>query len=128
MDRFRRLTGTLMLLSALNTPRSPKCMTPVSGVSSPAMHRSSVDLPHPDGPSTATNSPGSIDKELDSSPVPSGNRQLTLESVRPTPELDSLYIERNQSYEMSSRPGGGGIAKLRSSHRPTAISQIMEAI
>ena len=36
--------------------------TPDPGFSSPATSRSKVDLPQPDGPSSATNSPGSIDQ------------------------------------------------------------------
>ena len=40
--------------------RSPATSTtPPSGSSSPAMHASSVDFPEPDGPMTATSSPGS---------------------------------------------------------------------
>ena len=38
--------------------RSPYSTRPESGVSNPSSIRSSVDLPAPDGPVTATNSPG----------------------------------------------------------------------
>ena len=38
---------------------SPRSRTvPSSGLSSPAASPSTVDFPHPDGPSSATNSPG----------------------------------------------------------------------
>ena len=47
---------------------------PRSGCSSPAMMRSSVDLPQPDGPSRAKNSPVSIRSETPASAVTAPNR------------------------------------------------------
>ena len=45
-------------LSSMPASDSPAMTTsPSSGTSSPATRLSSVDLPHPDGPITATNSP-----------------------------------------------------------------------
>ena len=47
---------------------------PDVAVSSPAIVRSSVVFPHPDGPSSAKNSPSSIDRSSESSAVtPPGN-------------------------------------------------------
>ena len=49
--------------SDLPTSDSPaSTISPSVGVSSPATRLSSVDLPQPDGPMTATNSPGFISK------------------------------------------------------------------
>src|SRR4030095_6970264 len=46
--------------STLSTTRPPIEMWPSVCVSSPAMMRSSVDLPQPDGPSSTMNSPSAI--------------------------------------------------------------------
>src|SRR4051794_32634711 len=51
---LRRCTGT----SVMSAP--PTRMRPASGVSKPAIMRSVVVLPHPDGPSRAKNSPAAI--------------------------------------------------------------------
>jgi hypothetical protein len=45
---------------ALVTTRPPMRMSPLLTVSRPAIMRSSVDLPHPEGPTSTTNSPSSI--------------------------------------------------------------------
>ncbi|MDT4884476.1 hypothetical protein FQZ97_1206220 [compost metagenome] len=50
-----RFTGSAVVMSSPSMKRLP----PVIG-SSPAMQRSSVDLPQPDGPTRTTNSPLSI--------------------------------------------------------------------
>src|ERR1700730_14666874 len=42
------------------TTRSPMRISPEVMFSSPAIIRSSVDLPHPDGPTSTTNSPSAI--------------------------------------------------------------------
>src|SRR4249920_381332 len=42
-------------------------MAPVVGASSPEIRRSSVDLPHPDGPSSATNEPEAMSSSMPSS-------------------------------------------------------------
>ena len=44
------------------TSRPPMRMVPAVGVSSPAIRRSVVDLPQPDGPSSTTKEPGSASK------------------------------------------------------------------
>lgn len=57
---------------------SPSSVTvPLSGVSKPAMMRSSVVLPQPDGPSRAKNSPCPISSETPSSAVTSPNLRVT---------------------------------------------------
>src|SRR3982751_5374616 len=52
--------------------------SPVSAVSSPAMTRSSVDLPLPLGPSSAVNEPLPTPIDTSSSAVKSPNRFVTL--------------------------------------------------
>ena len=44
------------------TTRSPMLMVPPVISSSPAMDRSAVDLPHPDGPTSTMNSPSAISR------------------------------------------------------------------
>ena len=39
-------------------------MLPLSGFISPAIRESRVDLPHPEGPTTAVNSPGARENEI----------------------------------------------------------------
>ncbi|MQY20931.1 hypothetical protein NRB20_40400 [Nocardia sp. RB20] len=51
----------------------PTATAPEDGRSSPAARRSSVDLPQPEGPTTATNSPRRTDSDTeDSAVVPVG--------------------------------------------------------
>ena len=53
---------------------APACSTvPVVWMSSPAMARSSVVLPHPDGPRKHTNSPSRTSSEMSASAVNSPN-------------------------------------------------------
>ena len=54
MAMSRSFGGTLL------TTRLPMLISPAVMFSSPAIIRSSVDLPHPDGPTSTTNSPSSI--------------------------------------------------------------------
>jgi hypothetical protein len=44
------------------TTRSPIEIVPAVISSSPAMDRSAVDFPHPDGPTSTTNSPSAISR------------------------------------------------------------------
>ncbi len=55
-------------------------MVPAVGSSKPAMQRSSVVLPQPDGPSSEKNSPSRISAETPSSAVTSPNRFSTVQS------------------------------------------------
>src|SRR5882724_7063112 len=52
-------TGTFRRALASNSVRPSTAMTPSSGISSPAMQRSVVVLPQPEGPSKVKNVPGS---------------------------------------------------------------------
>ena len=54
---------------------------PLSGTSSPAMIRSSVDLPEPDGPSSAVSDPSGISSETSSSATKSPNVLVTARTV-----------------------------------------------
>ena len=62
MPMARCSTGTLMRALASNRRRSSTAITPSSGVSSPAMQRSVVVLPQPEGPSSVKNVPVSSAK------------------------------------------------------------------
>ena len=46
------------------TSRPPRMTTPVDGCTSPATSRKMVDLPQPDGPTKATNSPSAMRKDV----------------------------------------------------------------
>ena len=46
------------------TSRPPRITTPVDGCTSPATSRKMVDLPQPDGPTKATNSPSAMRKDV----------------------------------------------------------------
>ncbi len=59
MERPRLAGGTLVM----STP-SIRIGPPVTS-SSPAIRRSSVDLPQPDGPTKTTNSPSSMSRSID---------------------------------------------------------------
>jgi hypothetical protein len=54
MAMSRSFGGTLL------TVRSPMRISPAEMVSSPAIMRSSVDFPQPDGPTRMTNSPSAM--------------------------------------------------------------------
>ena len=62
MPTARRSTGTLTRFAASNRARPSTEMMPSSGVSSPAMQRSVVVLPQPEGPSSVKNVPASSSK------------------------------------------------------------------
>src|SRR5690606_9793598 len=65
--RFSGGTITFCLPSVEYTTLPLTSISPASGVSSPAIHRSMVVLPHPLGPSSDTKSPGSISNDTSSS-------------------------------------------------------------
>jgi hypothetical protein len=62
------------------TSRSPMRIVPAVGVSRPAMRRSVVDLPHPEGPSSTTNEPGSAANVMPSRARDSPQRLATFSS------------------------------------------------
>src|SRR6266508_2126929 len=64
------------------TSRPPTTMCPPDASSSPAIMRSSVDLPHPDGPTSTMNSPSSIRSDTSSTAVtPPSNTFVTPSST-----------------------------------------------
>ena len=67
MPKSRLLGGRAEML------RPPCSMRPVVWMSSPAMARSSVVLPQPEGPRKQTNSPSVISSEMSSSAVNAPN-------------------------------------------------------
>src|SRR5690606_28679258 len=71
----RSATGRSVMSLPLNET------APMSGKSSPAMMRSSVVLPDPDGPSSARNSPGRASRLTLSSATKSPKRLVMPESV-----------------------------------------------
>ncbi len=56
-----------VLLRPVNSGLSPMPIVPSVGEISPASIRSRVVLPHPDGPSSTTNSPGATSRSVGSS-------------------------------------------------------------
>ena len=74
--RVRRRRTLPASVSVTTVP--PSAIRPSSGRSSPAISDSSVDLPAPLGPSTASTSPSSsVDVELDAALHPRGRRRRT---------------------------------------------------
>src|SRR5262245_38954772 len=91
--------------------RSPLMrISPRSGRSNPAMIRSNVDLPHPDGPTTTRNSPSGI---FISMPERTGRRPKLLQI--PTSSSEAM---RRRSCSALERAGGeaGGDTTLKQQH------------
>src|SRR6185295_7729805 len=57
---------------AVAAPPSPHATRPLDGTLNPAMMRNAVDLPHPEGPSSDTNSPGRTSRSRPSSATTAG--------------------------------------------------------
>ena len=64
------------------TRRPPMWISPAEMSSSPAISRSSVDLPQPDGPTSTTNSPVAMCRSM---PRSTGDRAVALAHV---PDVD----------------------------------------
>src|SRR5438477_5567867 len=60
-----------------STRRSPKRISPASTAAKPAISRSSVVLPQPDGPSSVNSSPSAISSEMRSTAVVLAKRLVT---------------------------------------------------
>src|SRR5437773_7932253 len=60
-----------------STRRSPKRISPASTSAKPAISRSSVVLPQPDGPSSVNSSPSAISREMRSTAVVLAKRLVT---------------------------------------------------
>src|SRR4051794_400849 len=69
------------LASTSLTTRSPMVMVPAVGSSSPAIMRSAVDFPHPDGPSNTSKSSSATSRERSSTAVTPSNRFDTWSSA-----------------------------------------------
>src|SRR6266567_7555645 len=67
-----------------STRSPPMRISPALGRSRPAIIRSSVVLPHPDGPSSTKNSPSRMDRSTPSTAWKSPNRLLRPRSSTPT--------------------------------------------
>src|SRR2546423_3377099 len=80
-------------------------MRPSFGVSKPAISLSSVVLPQPDGPSSAKNSPRSIDKNTRSTAVTAPNRLLA--------PLISRSAIPGSAAGLHAGPGAGAGALIR---------------
>ena len=84
MPMSRRLAG----MSVMSRPSSRT--RPESSRSSPASERSAVVLPQPEGPSSATSSPGARSSDRPSSALTSPNRRRSSTSWTRTPARDGL--------------------------------------
>src|SRR3954452_7685246 len=90
--------------------------SPTSGVSSPAITRSSVDLPLPLGPSSAVREPLATSTETSSSATKSPKRLVTLRASIATsflPRLDHRHQRERQDRERGQEHGGGVCPRLR---------------
>ena len=84
MPMSRRLAG----MSVMSRPSTRT--RPESSRSSPASERSAVVLPQPEGPSSATSSPGARSSERPSSALTSPKRRRSSTSCTRTPARDGL--------------------------------------
>ena len=79
MSRLAAGTGAMSLPSTVTVP--------LSAVSNPARIRSAVVLPQPDGPSSATSSPGAISSDSPFSARTAPNDRLTSRRLTGAPPL-----------------------------------------
>src|SRR2546423_12867552 len=93
-------------------------MRPSFGVSKPAISLSSVVLPQPDGPSSAKNSPRSIDKNTRSTAVTAPNRLLA--------PLISRSAIPGSAAGLHAGPGAGAGALIRARSRQVDIKQLFQ--
>src|SRR5436305_15242926 len=93
-------------------------MRPSFGVSKPAISLSSVVLPQPDGPSSAKNSPRSIDKNTRSTAVTAPNRLLA--------PLISRSAIPGSAAGLHAGPGAGAGALIRARSRQVDIKQLLQ--
>ena len=95
---------------ARSRPRSR--MRPASGASKPATRRSSVDLPEPEPPSSARNSPGATSR-LSPSSASTAPKRFSTRSTRSngasaTPRQRPA-LKRDHSRERARSTAGGGV-------------------
>src|SRR3990172_2612787 len=90
------------------TPCPPIRISPAVGRSSPAMIRSKVVFPHPDGPRRTRNSPSLLDRSTTPTPRTSPNPLLTpLASTIATAALDQPLL-----FPFGKDPLAGGVRFL----------------
>src|ERR1700716_1805800 len=94
-------------------------MRPWSGASNPAISRSNVVLPQPDGPSSAKNSPRSIDNDTRSTAAAAPNRLLVWMISRSAIDLAA----RGLAAGLHPAPGAGAGALIGARRRQVDIQQ-----
>src|SRR5436190_14632949 len=93
-------------------------MRPWSGVSNPAISRSNVVLPQPDGPSSAKNSPLSIDNDTRSTAGTAPNRLLAWMISR-----SAIVSPSGSAARLHPAPGAGAGALIGARRRQVDIQQ-----
>src|SRR5579864_7089962 len=96
-------------------------MRPWSGVSNPAISRSSVVLPQPDGPSSANNSPSSTDSDTPSTAAIAPN-------FLPTASISKSAIASRSAAGLDPVPGAGTGALVVARRRQVDIEQLFHSI
>src|SRR5438067_4475617 len=94
-------------------------MRPPSGVSKPAISRNSVVLPQPEGPSSAKNSPRSIDNDTRSTAATVPNRLLACLISRSA--MDRVALD--SAARLHAAPGAGAGALISAWRRQVDIQQ-----
>src|SRR5256714_9669625 len=94
-------------------------MRPWSGVSNPAISRSNVVLPQPDGPSSAKNPPRSIDNDTRSTAGAAPNRLLAWMMSRSAIDRAAL----GSAARLHAAPGAGAGALIGARCRQVDIQQ-----
>src|ERR1700704_2424592 len=113
MPMLRRRDGTLTPRSGAETTSGPIEIVPAVGCSRPAMQRSVVVLPQPEGPSSTTISPAAMRKLTSSTAgrptrnclrrcetISSADIQLLPVPVNLVPFLDPLSVQRLELLEL----------------------------
>src|SRR5262249_12960798 len=105
--RRRRWASSLSSLPASGSPATT--ISPSLGLSSPATRFSSVDFPHPDGPVTATNSPGAATRSTPRSArtgAPSDSKVLRRRAGLNTSGADATARHCTASAPTDTNPAG----------------------
>src|SRR5438874_7482594 len=108
------------------TTWSPIRSSPSLMSSSPAIIRSAVDFPHPDGPTRITNSPSWMSRFIRlTASVPSPYRLVTSFSWISATNPSSRYPESYPTSERTKRGGSGRPPPVPSSELPVPSSQLL---
>ena len=119
MPRLRLSGGTNRPRAASATTRPPMVMTPSVGAISPATICSVVVLPHPDGPSSVTNSPSATVRSTPRTATASPYRFVTPASVTSAMHYGSARISGGTIF--SNSISSAGIARVIVSQRTLVI-------